>query len=210
MKFIHFFSLLALACTLLLAGCNNPAQPTPRAQDKGKPTDQQASKGDPKSGDPEDAKIKANLAKLGDEERFAAAQGFCAVHTDHRLGTMGVPYKVKIKDDEVYLCCKDCEKDALKDPTKTLANAQEATVRTSLADLSPEERKAVQAQKFCAVDNENLLGAMGKPCKVMVDGQPVYLCCKGCEKTALKDPKATLAKVKELKENSSKPEPKKE
>jgi len=39
---------------------------------------------------------------------------------------------------------------------------------------------------------------MGVPVKVMVKDQPVFLCCKGCQKEALADPDKTLARVKEL------------
>jgi hypothetical protein len=34
----------------------------------------------------------------------------------------------------------------------------------------------------------------------MVKDQPVFLCCKGCQKKALADPDKTLAKVKELRD----------
>jgi Cu/Ag efflux protein CusF len=40
---------------------------------------------------------------------------------------------------------------------------------------------------------------MGPPVKVQIDGQPVFLCCAGCEEKALANPKQTLAKVAELK-----------
>jgi hypothetical protein len=40
---------------------------------------------------------------------------------------------------------------------------------------------------------------MGVPVKVMVKGQPVFLCCKTCRKQALADPDKTLARVDELK-----------
>ena len=34
---------------------------------------------------------------------------------------------------------------------------------------------------------------------LMVNGQPVFICCKSCQKKALADADKTLAKVKELK-----------
>ena len=40
---------------------------------------------------------------------------------------------------------------------------------------------------------------MGPPLKVTVKDQPVFLCCKGCQKKALADPDKTLAAVAELK-----------
>jgi hypothetical protein len=75
----------------------------------------------------------------------------------------------------------------------------EAEVKTNLAKLSPEDRKLAEAQRWCAIDNENRLGCMGPPVKVTVKGQPVFLCCGSCRKQATAEPDATLAKAKDLK-----------
>jgi hypothetical protein len=80
---------------------------------------------------------------------------------------------------------------------------KEADIRANLAKLDTEDRKLAEAQRFCAVENENRLGSMGTPVKVMVNDQPVFLCCKGCRKKALADPEKTLARVKELKAKSA-------
>ena len=72
-------------------------------------------------------------------------------------------------------------------------------VAASLAELSAEDRSLAIAQKFCAVETENLLGKMGAPVKLMIEGEPVFLCCEGCEKEALADPAKTLASAKRLK-----------
>jgi hypothetical protein len=76
---------------------------------------------------------------------------------------------------------------------------KEAKIKASLEQLDPVDRKLAQEQKYCAVETENRLGSMGKPIKVMVKDEPVFLCCEGCAKTALKDPEKTLAAVKKLK-----------
>jgi uncharacterized protein (TIGR03000 family) len=81
---------------------------------------------------------------------------------------------------------------------------QVAEAQANLAKLSPEDRKLAEAQKFCVVENKTLLGAMGVPVKVMLKDQPVFLCCKACEKQAKADPDKTLAKVKELKAKNAK------
>jgi hypothetical protein len=79
----------------------------------------------------------------------------------------------------------------------------EAEARAGLAELPPADRKQAEAQKFCAVQTENLLGSMGVPVKVLVKGQPVFLCCKGCRKKALADPDRTLARVDELRRKNA-------
>ena len=79
-----------------------------------------------------EAKIKANLAKLSDDDRkLAEAQKFCAVETDHRLGAMGVPIKVMVKDQPVFVCCKGCVQEAQADPDKTLATVKELKAKSA-------------------------------------------------------------------------------
>jgi hypothetical protein len=80
----------------------------------------------------------------------------------------------------------------------------EAEIKANLAKLSPEDRKLALAQKYCAVEDDNRLGEMGVPIKLMVKDQPVFICCKGCKKEAEKDADKTLAKVKELKAKAAK------
>jgi hypothetical protein len=81
---------------------------------------------------------------------------------------------------------------------------EEAEIKANLAKLSPADRKLAEAQRWCAIEDDTRLGEMGVPFKVVLNGQPVFLCCKGCKKQAEKDPEKTLAKVKELKAKAAK------
>jgi hypothetical protein len=74
-----------------------------------------------------------------------------------------------------------------------------ADIKAERAKLSPEDQSLVAAQEFCAISTDERLGAMGPPVKLVIKGQPVFLCCGGCEKKALANPDKTLAKVEELK-----------
>jgi hypothetical protein len=81
---------------------------------------------DKAAGNGQDEKIKANLAKLNDEDqKLVAAQEYCAVESENRLGAMGPPVKVTVKDQPVFLCCKHCQEEALKDPDATLEKVAE-------------------------------------------------------------------------------------
>jgi hypothetical protein len=80
---------------------------------------------------------------------------------------------------------------------------EEAEVKTNLAKLDPADQKLAEAQRFCAIDDEHRLGAMGKPVKLTIQGKPVFLCCNGCRKQALAEPDKTLAKVEELKQKAA-------
>lgn len=75
---------------------------------------------------------------------------------------------------------------------------EEADIKASLGQLSPEDRKLAEKQSSCVVESENRLGSMGVPVKVLVKDEPVFLCCKSCRKKALADPDKTLAKAREL------------
>jgi hypothetical protein len=79
---------------------------------------------------------------------------------------------------------------------------EQARIATALARLEPEDRALAEAQQYCAVESENRLGLMGTPVKVLVNDEPVFVCCKSCKPTALAEPEKTLAKAKQLKGNS--------
>ncbi len=70
--------------------------------------------------------------------------------------------------------------------------------KANIAKLSDEDRPLAEAQGYCVVTSEPL-GSMGPPLKLVVNEQPVFVCCKGCEKKAQSNPDKTLAKVAELK-----------
>ncbi len=78
---------------------------------------------------------------------------------------------------------------------------EEATIKANLAKLPTEaDQRAALSQEFCPILDDSKLGSMGVPLKLMLDGQPVFVCCKGCIKDAQAKPKETLAKVEKLKQ----------
>ena len=78
------------------------------------------------------------------------------------------------------------------------ATGLDPEVRAARAKLGAEDQRLAAAQDYCAVRSKNRLGVMGVPFKVMVNGQPVFLCCDGCQEQALANPEKTLAMVKDL------------
>jgi hypothetical protein len=96
--------------------------------------------------------------------------------------------------------------DATATPSKTAGSASdEATIQANLEKLSPEDRKLARDQGLCAVEIKNRLGSMGVPYKVIINGQPVFLCCAGCETKAKAHADRTLARVQQLKEKGAAP-----
>jgi hypothetical protein len=128
--------LIPMTCAtfaLALAGCSassSPSKPAPAPPRAATPpkadTTAVAEAPAPKPGPADkDAKIKAERDKLSPEDRaLVEAQEWC-VQSDERLGEMGPPIKIMIKDKPVFLCCDSCEKDAKADPDKTLAKVEE-------------------------------------------------------------------------------------
>jgi hypothetical protein len=74
-----------------------------------------------------------------------------------------------------------------------------ATIAAERAKLSAEDRALVEAQEWCVISTDERLGSMGPPLKLDIKGQPVFICCEGCKRSAEANPDKTLAKVAELK-----------
>jgi hypothetical protein len=93
--------------------------------------------------------------------------------------------------------CTDTKSSPAAADRGTAANRDD--VATERAKLSAEDRELVEAQEWCAVSTDERLGSMGPPIKLTIKGEPVFICCKGCQKKAEANPDKTLAKVEELK-----------
>lgn len=64
----------------------------------------------------------------------------------------------------------------------------------TLASFSDEDRQSAMKQHFCPVSGE-MLGTMGEPEKVEVDGQNVWICCEACKDKLLAAPEKYLTKL---------------
>ncbi len=61
-----------------------------------------------------------NIEKMPEEDRAAAkAQGMCPV-TGAALGSMGVPVRISLRGQAVFVCCKSCVGKALRSPEAVL------------------------------------------------------------------------------------------
>ena len=85
-------------------------------------------------------------------------------------------------------------------PATETAGAQTTEVvipeeMSGIAKLPESEQAAALEQEICPVSEEPL-GSMGKPIKVAVDGQEVFVCCDGCVDTVKENPDEYLAKLK--------------
>lgn len=194
MKMIHISTLATLTLAILVGGINATSSV---AQEK----NEQAVGHDVEAMKKAELKISETLKSLSPEDqKLAAAQRFCPMMAYSRLGAMGAPIKLTIAGKPVFVCCKSCTEGAVKGGDATVKTTQKLIESTAvLAKLPMNERMAIESQKYCAVIGGSLLGSMGAPIKLTLDGKPVYLCCAGCTKKAQANPAATLAKVDELK-----------
>jgi len=77
-----------------------------------------------------EAEITAARSKLTAADlALVQAQDICPI-SDERLGSMGKPFKLMLKDRPVFLCCDGCEDEAREDPDKTLAKVEELKAKT--------------------------------------------------------------------------------
>lgn len=68
-------------------------------------------------------------------------------------------------------------------------------MNVALSKLSTEDAASAEKQHVCPVSGK-MLGVMGPPQKVGVNGQPVWICCDGCRDKLLSSPDVYLAKLK--------------
>lgn len=117
-----------------------------------------------------------------DQNRIAV-QAICPV-SGEKLGEHGAPIKVKIGEESLFVCCKDCTKDKVN-------KDHWATIHSNFA----------KAQGICPVMKKELPeGAKW----TIVEGQIVYVCCPPCTKKISADSKTFLRQIDELYEASLK------
>jgi hypothetical protein len=95
--------------------------------------------------------------------------------------------------------------DGNPDRDVTPAPDEELEIQTALAELSVADRRLAERQRYCAVLTKNRLGSMGTPVKVVINGEPVFVCCEGCPDKALAEKAKTLATAKRLVSKNSQP-----
>ncbi len=84
-------------------------------------------------------------------------------------------------------------------PTNNPSKSEPDKVAQERDKLSPEDQKLVEAQEWCVVSTEERLGSMGSPIKLNIEGEPVFICCKGCKRKAEDNPAKTLETLRQLK-----------
>ncbi|GIW92194.1 MAG: hypothetical protein KatS3mg110_0235 [Pirellulaceae bacterium] len=114
--------LVALAVIVVLAGfgCQQTKSPAPA----GSSGAGASSMSQPATAEGSGDKIAQALAQLSEEDRrLAEAQGTCPV-SGEQLGSMGVPIKLTVAGQDVFICCEGCKEDLLKNPDQYLKKSE--------------------------------------------------------------------------------------
>lgn len=105
----------------------------------------------------------------------------------------GSPIKLLVGDRPVYVCCDECIEPIRRNPGFFLAKlpvpppAAEARPALQVEFASDADYAAVRAQDRCPVMNERL-GAHGRPLKIIMNGQTLFVCCQGCIRRVQENP----------------------
>ncbi len=101
------------------------AGPAPGGKQPPTVNSRSAEAGDQGASDAPASKQQKNLAKLPRADRQRAQrQGTCPV-TGLVLGSMGVPHKMRVQGQILYLCCQACEEQVRQDPQGVLKKFQQ-------------------------------------------------------------------------------------
>jgi hypothetical protein len=88
-----------------------------------------------------------------------------------------------------------CGGQATDKPEAPTVTESESKPELNMTGLSDADREAALAQRICPVQKDQLLGSMGPPVKVSVEGRDVFICCEGCREDLLADPAKYLANI---------------
>ena len=83
--------------------------------------------------------------------------------------------------------------DSLPDRPSVLHNHDSVVRRQRVFGYTEEDLRVLLAPM--AASGGEPLGSMGRPVKLVVDGKPVFICCKACERELRSDAKKYLAKI---------------
>ncbi len=117
---------------------------------------------------------------------------------------MPIQYEFKLELDRQMTITEFQSAGVFGKPTHSMPNlapaspAEQARIDAAMSKLLPQDQQLARQQAFCAIDQDSRLGSMGPIHKMMIKGQPVFLCCKGCVAEAAAHQDDTLLKVQNL------------
>jgi YHS domain-containing protein len=129
-------------------------------------------------------------------------QRVCPV-TGAKLGNTGVPVKILVDGQPLYLCSQDCVRKVRESPLlyaprtpppRRLPSDPVAAGPVIVADATAADAAEIRRQRECPVSHEPL-GQRGAPVKITVPGQVLFVCCRACASQVQQQPERYLAQV---------------
>jgi hypothetical protein len=125
----RFASVALLLVASAIVGCGANPQASPVAST---PVDDSNSQAE--HSESNQAAITEAFTQLSPEDRLLAeSQKFCAVATENSLGSMGVPLRIEVNGEPVFLCCAGCKDKAFLNPEETLASVAKLKSENSIS-----------------------------------------------------------------------------
>ncbi|MHB9075962.1 MAG: hypothetical protein ACYC3X_00555 [Pirellulaceae bacterium] len=117
---------------------------------------------------------------------------------EHEPDYLSVPVDLsRVKDGELTATIRLENVPLPQHPTTTFkqeVSLSKVRLQVVLAELDPSDQARITRQRVCPVTGAEL-GSMGGPVKVLVGGQPLYLCCEGCVGKVQSAPEKFLQKA---------------
>lgn len=150
--------------------------------------------------------LEVAVAQIMEADRpLVERQRVCPV-MDAALGEHGTPIKLLVGDQTLFVCCQGCVDEVRKSPRVYLDKAAAATPDRGQTPPMPvvsanyatqADDPAIRAQSTCPVMDQPL-GGHGAPIKVLIDGRPIFVCCKGCIEKVARDPGPYFEKLAKI------------
>lgn len=112
---------VALVLMAALSGCRSGSTFVPTTRSSVLPIDGRHSHSHQNHSAGQSSEIENAMARLSPADRQAAARQRTCPVTGEPLGSMGVPIKVRVKGQDVFVCCAGCKDAVLDEPDKFLA-----------------------------------------------------------------------------------------
>ena len=122
------------------------------------------------------------------------------------LGSLGLPVKLLLDDQPLFVCCQGCvvkvrEKPLLYLPRGVVPRASAVPppprVPISVTEATADEAAEIRRQRECPVQYTPL-GERGPPLRVTFSGQSFFVCCRDCAAQVQQNPEEYLTRVAQL------------
>lgn len=100
------------------------------------------------------AKELAEIKQLPDSEQALAIEQIICPVTEYKLGSMGIPLKVEVDGEVIFVCCAGCKEDVVSEPAIHIAKIEEYKLSGPGESNSADEFEVPQIEFITPIDGE--------------------------------------------------------